>query len=132
MTRVIDASTVLAVCRQETGMQEARLLMRSGLISAVNLHEVLMKSQSDNKREHAESIVRLAGLRVVGFDETQARLATDIAEKTRGMNLSLADRACLSLGRSRNLPIVSGDRLWAELDVGVEVILFRAAQPKKL
>ncbi len=43
------------------------------------------------------------------------------AECRAAAGLSLGERACLALGR----PLVTADRVWGNLDVGVEVIVIR-------
>jgi PIN domain nuclease of toxin-antitoxin system len=48
-----------------------------------------------------------------------------LASKTRRRNISLADRACLSLAMELGMPVLTGDRAWRDLDLGVEVRLFR-------
>ncbi|MEZ6098134.1 MAG: hypothetical protein R3E01_04110 [Pirellulaceae bacterium] len=49
MKNVVDASTVLAVCHKEAGADKARDRIRHGLISTVNLSEVLQKSMERQK-----------------------------------------------------------------------------------
>ena len=44
---------------------------------------------------------------------------------TRDAGLSFGDRACLSLGRVKTMPVLTADRAWAQLDVGVEVVVCR-------
>ena len=44
---------------------------------------------------------------------------------TKARGLSLADRACLALSKRLNIPIVTADREWADLEVGVSVQLIR-------
>lgn len=39
--------------------------------------------------------------------------------------LSLGDRACLSLAVLRGLPVLTADRVWARLTVGIEVHCIR-------
>jgi PIN domain nuclease of toxin-antitoxin system len=46
-------------------------------------------------------------------------------EKTRGLGLSLADRACLALAIERGAAVLTADRTWAELDLGIEIRLVR-------
>jgi PIN domain nuclease of toxin-antitoxin system len=45
---------------------------------------------------------------------------------TKHKGLSLADRACLALGQQLNLPVITADRVWKELDLEVEVRLVRS------
>ena len=39
--------------------------------------------------------------------------------------LSLGDRICLALARRLGLAVLTGDRVWAETDYGVDVVLVR-------
>jgi ribonuclease VapC len=43
--------------------------------------------------------------------------------KTHG--LSLADRACLALAKRLDIPIVTADRDWADLNLGITLQLIR-------
>ncbi|MFC1758592.1 type II toxin-antitoxin system VapC family toxin [Planctomycetota bacterium] len=125
MKWVIDASTVLAVCQQEPGADQASQQMRHGLISTVNLSEVYQKSMTFGKLPIAEAIIHTAGLKVVEFNELQARHAAELASQTKSMGISFADRACLSLGTIEELPVLTGDRRWLELALSTKVELFR-------
>jgi len=35
------------------------------------------------------------------------------------------DRACLALGLRLGCPVITADRMWAGLDVGVEILVIR-------
>lgn len=95
-------------------------------ISTVNLAEVLARLQDFGTPEsEAESAVARLDLRVVPFDEAQARQAAHLRPQTRGAGLSLGDRACLALGLRLGCPVVTADRAWATVDVGVEIVLIR-------
>jgi|GEM_PF-2780485 len=47
------------------------------------------------------------------------------AECRPAAGLSLGERACLALALALGRPLVTADRVWGNLDVGVEVILIR-------
>ena len=60
--------------------------------------------------------------------ETGRQLAVDaglLREQTREQGLSLGDRACLALGIRENVPVLTADRAWAQLDLDVSVRLVR-------
>jgi len=44
---------------------------------------------------------------------------------TRTRGLSICDRACLALAKRLGLPVVTADREWVSLDLGVVVTLIR-------
>ena len=123
---VVDASAVIALLVGEPFTRFDARRLSNALISAVNLSEVLARLPELGVPEDATAaaVSRLA-LRVVIFDEAQARAAARLRALTRQAGLSLGDRACIALGAARSCPVVTADRAWANLDLGVEVILIR-------
>ncbi len=123
---VADASAIIALLVGEpfTRFEPSRLANAS--ISAVNLSEVLTRLQEIGMPESAAaSAVGRLNLRVIVFDEPQARATARLRPVTRQAGLSLGDRACLALGDRLGCPVVTADRVWASLDVGVEIVLIR-------
>ena len=51
--------------------------------------------------------------------------STRLRSVTRHAGLSLGDRACLALGDRLGCPVVTADRVWASLDVGVAIVVIR-------
>ena len=123
---IADASAVLALLKQEPfGQFDPRRLFRA-TISAVNLSEVLERLCFGGLSElEADEAVATLDLRVVDFDTPQARLAAYLRPQTRRAGLSLGDRACLALGLHLGRPVVTADRAWVTVDVGVEVVMIR-------
>ena len=62
---------------------------------------------------------------VVPFDARQAIIASDLRPSTRHLGLSLGDRACLALANSLGAPVMTADRAWAALDVGISITVIR-------
>jgi ribonuclease VapC len=123
---VLDASAVLAVLFNEAGRDLVIELGQGGAISAVNLAEVLTRSaEMEVPAEVRRSVASDMGLGVVPFDADAADLAAELRGPTRRLGLSLADRACLALAQKANMPVLTGDRAWAMLDIGVEIVLIR-------
>lgn len=123
---IADASAILALLKQEPFSKlDPKRLFRA-TISAVNLSEVLERLCSGGLTEmEAEEAVAELNLRVADFDEPQARLAARLRARTRRAGLSLGDRACLALGLLLECPVVTADRAWGRVDVGVEILLIR-------
>lgn len=97
-----------------------------GLVSAVNLSEVVAKmldrgATLDLIRERLDRL----SLAIAPFDEARARAAGALRDATRRSNVSFADRACLSLGIETGLPVLTGDREWATLELGIDIRLIR-------
>lgn len=123
---IADASAILAALKNEPfGEVDPRELVGVA-ISAINICEVLSKLHDDGLSEtQADAAVSAMDLRVVGFDEPQARAAARLRSLTRRARLSLGDRACLALGLHLGRPVITADRVWASLHLGVEVVLIR-------
>ena len=123
---VLDASAVLALLQGERGADLVAAHARGGLISAVNLIEVRSKLiDAVNDVEAAMRLVSRVRMVVVPFDAEQARIAGDLWPRVRKRDVSLADRACLALAIQRGAAVLTGDRKWTELDIGVDVRLIR-------
>jgi PIN domain nuclease of toxin-antitoxin system len=138
---VLDASAILTWLAAEPGEDYVDPLLNGGLISAVNLGEVLYKvaEHGSDPAEIAEDLVGY-GLRTVPFGAAQAALlpalrTADRATRVdappgrprRGIrhSLSLADLCCLALACERQATVVTGDRHWLTLDLPVAVVDFR-------
>jgi len=123
---VADASAILAALKGEpfSNVDPRRLV--GSTISAVNVCEVLSKLHDDGLTDaQADAAISTMDLRVVPFDGPQARIAARLRSITRHAGLSLGDRACLALGDRLGYPVVTADRVWASLDVGVEIVPIR-------
>jgi ribonuclease VapC len=64
-------------------------------------------------------------LEVVPLTEDDAVVIARLRTTTRAHGLSLADRACLATGLRLGRPVVTADRSWAAVGVGVTVRLIR-------
>jgi ribonuclease VapC len=123
---VVDASAILAHIRGERGSDSVGNLAADAFISAVNLAEVISKLMERNlTADQADAIIYRYGFEVVSFDEALARSAGALRPATKSLGLSLGDRACLALAQREGLPVLTTDRTWAKLAIGVEVRLMR-------
>jgi PIN domain nuclease of toxin-antitoxin system len=123
---VADASAILAALKNEPFSNVDPRLLVGATVSAVNVCEVLSKLHDDGlNEEQAQAAVAVMDLRVVPFDGLQARTAARLRSMTRHAGLSLGDRACLALADRLGYPVVTADRVWASLEVGIEIIMIR-------
>lgn len=124
MTQVLDASALLAVLRGEPGAEAVDL--EGALVSAVTWTEVAQRLAPLGIAPSVLTARAVAsGLVVAPFDLEQAERAAALGAPTRAVGLSLGDRACLALGQVAGAVVVTADRAWADLDVGVSVVLVR-------
>jgi len=106
-------------------------LRQDALISAVNWAEALSRMTEDGEtaavaEPRMRTIVEAIGsLRVVPFDEVQALETARLRMPPRHLGLSLADRACLALGRLHRLPVLTTDRAWRSLRISVKIEVIR-------
>ena len=123
---VADASAILAALKNEPFSNVDPRLLVGATVSAVNVCEVLSKLHDDGlNEEQAQAVVAVMDLRVLPFDGLQARTAARLRSMTRHAGLSLGDRACLALADRLGYPVVTADRVWASLEVGIEIIMIR-------
>ena len=123
---VLDASAVLALLNQETGSEEISQFIGNAAISAVNLSEVIAKlAEAGIPTEDIRQILGNLNLEVIPFNEEQALKAGMMRPATKSIGLSFGDRACLALGIFLNQPVLTTDRLWGSLSVGIEIRVVR-------
>lgn len=124
MNAVLDASALLAWLQTEPGAEMVEAELPSAAISSLNWSEVLQKSlahgvEITGLREDMEAL----GLAIMPFDVEDAEQAARLWAP--GSGLSLADRACLALGLRHGVPVLTADRMWAQVSLGVDVRVIR-------
>jgi PIN domain nuclease of toxin-antitoxin system len=123
---VFDSSAVLAIIRDEAGSEITQARLAAGVISAVNYAEIITRLiDFGSTPQEAAEVARELDLEVRPLDLTAAAATGMLRAATRQRGLSLGDRACLALAAQAGLPVLTADRAWAELDLGVEVVLIR-------
>jgi PIN domain nuclease of toxin-antitoxin system len=124
---VLDASAILVLLNNEAGSEKLTAqLLSEAVCSTVNLAEVHTKLVSagadpDEAWEDACSPIR----DVEAFTAEHARIAGDLVTQTRGLGLSLGDRACLALGIAVDAPIYTADKSWMKLKLRVRIHAIR-------
>ena len=123
---VLDASALLAMLQGELGSVVVLRHVAESWISATNMAEVYGKLVMRGvPRELATEMAYGAVRGVVAFSDGQARVTADLLQQTRALGLSLGDRACLALAMERKLPVLTADKAWKALRVGVEIRVIR-------
>lgn len=123
---VLDASALLILINREVGSEVVDGEIPGALISSVNHSEVVAKLVERGLTEAAiRGSLDALEIEVVAFDAEQSYTAGLLRPATRTRGLSLGDRACLALARHLGLAVLTADRVWTELDLGVDVRLAR-------
>ena len=119
---------MLALLFEEPGAEVVRVHLRTGVIGAANLAEVLAKlSDHGLPAPEAAQAVAILGLEVAPMTEAQAQRSAELRPATRAAGLSLGDRTCLALAAALGAPALTADRGWDTVagPVGVSVQVIR-------
>ena len=123
---VLDSSAVLAYLHNEPGGETTAGLLDEAAISAVNAAEVGAKLSDDGASEdRIRRIFRDLDIEITDFDETLSYRVAALRQATRGVGLSLGDRACLATAQRLGVRAVTADRKWSSLNVGVQIQVIR-------
>jgi PIN domain nuclease of toxin-antitoxin system len=123
---VLDSSALLALLNAEDGCDLVLDFLPQSVISTVNLAEVVTRLSIHGMPEgELREALTLLGLEIIPFDEEQAFQAGLLSVYTQPLGLSLGDRACLALALTTHAAAITADRVWKELDMGVEIHLIR-------
>jgi PIN domain nuclease of toxin-antitoxin system len=123
---VLDASALLAFLQREPGLDRVRAVLPEAVIGSVNFAEVVTKLvQWGAPAEHVAERLGDLDLDVQPFDRSLALSAGALHAETRRLGLSLGDRSCLALARSLGAPVLTADRAWQRIDLGIEIELIR-------
>ena len=126
MTVVLDASALLAYLQDEPGCEIIDSVLAESVMSSVNWAEVIQKlivAEVDLDGMFDE--LQALGMKIEPFTIENAELAARLWKQTRQVGLSLGDGACLSLGLCLEVPVVTCDRVWATLDLSLDIRVIR-------
>ncbi len=122
----LDASALLAFLFREAGHELVAAHIDNCCLSAVNFSEVIGRFVQDgHPAELALQRIAASKIEIVPFAGAEAALAASLLPLTKAAGLSLADRACLALALSRQIPALTADRAWLDVVVGVQVLTIR-------
>ena len=134
MSSVLDASAWLAFVTRELGCDVVENVLvdeEGGLISTVNWAEVLTKLvDAGATPDEADAETRARGtvgqrLELRPLNEDLAREIARLRPLTKALGLSLGDRACLALAKAEGARVLTADRAWSQLNVGVAITVIR-------
>lgn len=110
----------------EPGAAKVVPLLPRAVMSTVNLAEVVSKlADAGMPEETIQMVIGELGITVVPFDEPLAFSTGFLRPTTSDYGLSLGDRACLALGKRLHRPVLTADRMWSTLKLGVTIQMIR-------
>ena len=127
---VLDASSVIALINREKGCEIVEKYLEEAIISTVNFAEVISVVNRELFKSEAD---RIEGLKlitdtlpqIIDFDVNQAIISGELDSITKKYGLSLGDRACLALAKYKNIPVLTADKSWSKLNLGIKIKLIR-------
>jgi ribonuclease VapC len=100
--------------------------MNGATVSAVTIAElVTVLTREGHAPEIVVAIIEQLRFIVEPFGLESALTTGLLQAKTSRHGLSLGDRACLALAIDRKLPVLTADRAWRDLDLGIEIRVVR-------
>jgi ribonuclease VapC len=121
---ILDASAVLGLLQGEPRASVVVSHLDEAAMSAVNHAEVVGKLVvAGMSAAMADGVVRLLHIDVVPFNEHHAILAGELRSSTSHLGLSLGDRACLATALVDGSAVVTLDRRWDALDLGIAMVV---------
>lgn len=127
---VVDTSAIIALINKEEGFEAVEKVIDKAIISSVNFSEIITVLNRElfktkKEREEGLQLIKNTFSHIIEFDDKQAVIAASIDSITKKYGLSLGDRACLALAKHYKLPVLTADKVWKKLDLGVKIELFR-------
>jgi ribonuclease VapC len=129
---VLDASAFLAYLHDEPGSALVEAALLQGVVmSIVNWAEVLSKvADRGNDPQALVQELETQGvlgqdLEIVAVTQADAVAIAQLRPLTKSIGLSLGDRACIALGQRLGLPVLTSDRAWEGVSLGVEIQVIR-------
>lgn len=126
MTVVLDASAVLALIYDEAGSDTVQDHIADAFVSSVNAAEVMSKlSERETPQDMLDQVWGTLSYLCVNFSGQHALRASQLRAVTRAHRLSLGDRACLATADLLGVAVLTSDRAWGKLDLGIDIKVIR-------
>jgi PIN domain nuclease of toxin-antitoxin system len=123
---VLDASAALALLLDEPGADRVATALTSAMISSVNAAEVVDRPiRGGGQPRDARRLMLALDCLIVSVDAELGLRAGVLSSETRSKGLSLGDRVCLALAEREQVPALTADPAWRDLDLGIRVQLIR-------
>ncbi|MCP4353926.1 MAG: type II toxin-antitoxin system VapC family toxin [Desulfobacterales bacterium] len=123
---ILDVSALLALLNEETGADKVARFIPGAVINTVNLSEIIAKLAENGMPEDAvRGAIDMLDLKVMPFDTDLSYKTGILRLSTKDKGLSLGDRACLASGLIMNLPVLTCDKIWQELDLSLDIRIIR-------
>jgi ribonuclease VapC len=128
MLYILDSSAVLALLQDEAGAAMVEKFLPQAAIATVNYTEIISKLLQVNLTEDQAQIMihdLFPPSMILPFTHETAKIAAGLYPLTKGLGLSLGDRACLATAMHHQAVAVTADRSWGKLKLPIKIKLIR-------
>jgi ribonuclease VapC len=124
---IADSSALIALLKGEPGATVVANNRDRLSVSSVNYCETLQYLiRIGHPAERAVLLTRNLKIPVVAASSEHGARAASLQNLTRSYGLSLGDRFCIALALESEAPVLTADRIWADLVIpGLHVQLIR-------
>jgi ribonuclease VapC len=123
---VLDASAIIAYLDAERGAEIVENWLPESAVSMVNVCEVIsVLVRQGNAESEVSSELRALIPAIIPFDWPIACAAAGMILSTQPQGLGLGDRAALATARHMRIPVLTAEKRWLDVSVGVDVQLIR-------
>lgn len=123
---ILDSSALLAMLQDEPGGDQVAETLDQSVMSSVNLAEVVSKLTGWGASAAAvRELVTELPVRIAPASSVSGLAAGRLHAQTRSQGISLGDSFCLTLAQEAGLQVLTADRAWATLELGLEIRLIR-------
>jgi PIN domain nuclease of toxin-antitoxin system len=128
MTKIVfDSSAILALLKMESGHEIVSKNLEQAVVSSVNFCEVVsFLSKKTQKQDEMIKFLTETFDCIEDFNIEQAIIAGSFISVTKDYGLSLGDRACLALAKYKNIPVLTADKAWTKLNLGIKIKLIQS------
>lgn len=128
MTKIVfDSSAILALLKMESGHEIVSKNLEQAVVSSVNFCEIVsFLSKKTQKQDEMIKFLTETFDCIEDFNIEQAIIAGSFINVTKDYGLSLGDRACLALAKYKNIPVLTADKAWTKLNLGIKIKLIRS------
>lgn len=123
---ILDASALLALIQEDPGCEDVEKCLPDVIMSSVNVSEVIsILLRIKLPINEIQDILSELIIEVKDFSHEQALVAAEIGHLNTNLGLSLGDRACLALAKSSNHPVLTADKIWANINDKIDIRIIR-------
>ena len=119
---VLDASSLIAMIDQENGGNDVADAINQSCMCSVNFAEVVTYyAHNGLSFEQIDNLFRGLPMEIISADQELSWAAGMLRPETKRAGLSLGDRYCLALAKSRKSEVLTADQKWGEIADVVQV-----------